>query len=93
MTSNRVYRDAICPFDVIKQFEDEGLQKYDTKYILVFLEKVVTSCLNQRMHLSNGMEGDIVFINRADLANPTIRCEDGFVDLTKDKDLHIEYIM
>lgn len=93
MTSNRVYRDAVCPFDVIKQFEDEGFQKYDTKYILVFLENVVTSYLNQRVRLSNGKEGNIIFINRADLANPTIRCEDGFVDLSEDKDLHIEYIM
>ncbi|MBO5293066.1 MAG: HD domain-containing protein [Lachnospiraceae bacterium] len=93
MTSRRVYREPICPFEVIRQFELEGLQKYDTRYILTFLENVVNSYINQRVHLSNGMEGDVIFINRADLACPTIRCEDRFIDLAEDKNLYIEYIM
>ncbi|NLL78515.1 MAG: HD-GYP domain-containing protein [Clostridiales bacterium] len=93
MTSRRVYREPICPFEVIRQFELEGIQKYDTRFILVFLENVVSSYLNQRVHLSNGMEGDIIFINRSDLSCPTIRCDEGFVDLTEDKNLYIEYII
>lgn len=93
MTSRRVYREPICPFEVIRQFEQEGIQKYDTRFILVFLENVVNSYLNQRVHLSNGMEGDIIFINRSDLSCPTIRCDEGVIDLMEDKNLHIEYIM
>ncbi len=93
MTSYRPYRKPFCPFDVIRHFEDEGLQKYDTRFILVFLENVVTSYLNQRVHLSNGMEGHIIFINRSDFANPTVRCGESFLDLSQSKDLYIEYIL
>ena len=76
MTSDRVYRRAMCPFSVIKAFEDEGIQKYEMKYILTFLENVANSYLNHRVTLSNGMEGDVIFINRDKFSRPIIRTSD-----------------
>ena len=93
MTSQRVYRDPICPFEVIREFENDGLQKYDPRYILVFLENVANSYLNQRVHLSNGKEGNIIFINRSNLSQPTIHCDDGFINLKEHKGVTIEYIL
>ena len=82
MTSDRVYRKAMCPFSVIKAFEDEGIQKYEMKYILTFLENVANSYLNHRVTLTNGMEGDVIFINRDDYSRPVIRTtNDEIVDL------------
>lgn len=76
MTSERIYRKAMCPFSVIKSFEDEGLQKYEMKYILTFLENVANSYLNHRVTLTNGMEGDIIFINRDKFSYPVVRTTD-----------------
>lgn len=76
MTSDRVYRKAMCPFDVIKSFEDEGINKYEPKYILTFLENVANSYLNHRVTLSNGMEGNVIFINRDDYSRPVIQTDD-----------------
>ncbi len=76
MTSDRVYRKALCPFSVIKAFEDEGLQKYEGKYILTFLENVANSYLNHRVTLTNGMEGDVIFINHDSYSRPVIRTTD-----------------
>jgi putative nucleotidyltransferase with HDIG domain len=73
MTNERVYRSAICPFSVIKYFEDDGIQKYDTKYILTFLENVSNAYLNHRVTLSNGMEGNVIFINHDHFSQPVIR--------------------
>lgn len=82
MTSDRVYRKAMCPFSVIKAFEDEGIQKYEMKYILTFLENVANSYLNHRVTLTNGMEGDVIFINRDNYSRPVIRTtNDEIVDL------------
>lgn len=75
MTSERVYRKALCPFTVIKFFEDDGLRKYELKYILTFLENVANSYLNHRVTLSNGMEGNVIFINHESYARPIIRTE------------------
>ena len=76
MTSDRVYRKAMCPFDVIKSFEDEGINKYEPKYILTFLENVANSYLNHRVTLSNGMEGNVIFINRDDYSRPVVQTDD-----------------
>lgn len=82
MTSDRVYRKAMCPFSVMKAFEDEGIQKYEMKYILTFLENVANSYLNHRVTLTNGMEGDVIFINRDNYSRPVIRTtNDEIVDL------------
>lgn len=82
MTSERVYRKAMCPFSVIKHFEDDGIQKYELKYILTFLENVANSYLNHRVTLTNGMEGDVIFINRDSYSRPVIRTTaDEIIDL------------
>lgn len=94
MTSARIYRGPLCPFKVIEVYENEGLQKYDTHFIMTFLENIVNSYMLHRVRLSDGTVGDIVFINRSALAKPTIKCADGtFVDLSEHKDLTIEEII
>lgn len=93
MTSARVYRGPLCPFKVISIFESEGYQKYDSQYILIFLEYIVNTYLNNRVRLSNGMEGDIVLINKLDLAHPMVRCNDKYIDLSHERGLSIEAII
>lgn len=93
MTSMRVYRQALCPFNVITCFENEGLQKYDPKFILTFLENVVNSFVNQRVRLNNGLEGDIIYINPVQFHRPVIKCGTQFVDLAAHKELEIEAII
>lgn len=84
MTSKRVYRTAMCPFSVIKLFEDDGIQKYELKYILTFLENVANSYLNHKVTLSNGMEGNVIFINPTNFSKPVVRTEnDEIIDLQK----------
>ena len=75
MTSERVYHSAMCPFSVIKYFEDDGIRKYDMKYILTFLENVSNSYLSHRVTLSNGMEGNVIFINHNSYSRPVIRTD------------------
>lgn len=82
MTSERVYRSAMCPFSVIKYFEDDGIHKYEIKYILTFLENVANSYLNHHVTLSNGMEGNVIFINPNNFSKPVIRTENNeIIDL------------
>ena len=89
MTSNRPYRKAISPFDVIDYFEKKGLQKFDTRSILLFLENTINTYLNCPVRLSNGMIGYVVFINRRKLGRPTVQCGTEFIDLAKREDLRI----
>lgn len=93
MTSARVYRGPLCPFEVISLFETEGYLKYDAKYILTFLEGVVQTYLHNTVRLNNKMEGEIVLINKFDLSRPVIKCNDKFIDLSKNRDLYIEALI
>ena len=88
-TAARKYRGALSPFQVVEVFEKEGLQKYDTKMLMTFLEKIVDTYMLNRVLLSNGMEGEIVYINKQALARPTIKCGDKFIDLSREKDITI----
>lgn len=93
MTAARVYRGPLCPFTVIEIFEKEGLQRYETEYILCFLENVVLTYMNNRVRLNDGREGDIIYINKATLSRPMVKCGEDFVDLSKEKELSIVEIL
>ena len=93
MTSARVYRGPLCPFQVISIFESEGLQKYDPEYILIFLGYIVNTYMHNRVRLSNGMEGDIVLINKMDLSKPMVQCGNHYVDLSHEHGLYVEAII
>lgn len=93
MTAKRVYRGAISPFKVINMFEEDGLKKYNPKYLLTFLEHVVNSYMNCKVKLSNGEEGDIVFVNKVRLSKPMVKTKNNFIDLSKQPNVNIESIL
>lgn len=92
-TAPRKYRGALCPFMVIGIFENEGLQKYDTKMIMTFLENIVNTYMLNRVRLNDGREGEIVFINQHILSRPIVNCNGECIDLSKSKELYIEEIV
>jgi len=93
MTADRPYRKAMSPFTVIEHFETEGLRKFDTRSILLFMENTANTYLNVPVRLSDGRIGYVVFINRGRLGRPTVQCGTDFVDLSKDKSLHITELL
>ena len=93
MTCARVYRGPLCPFEVITLFENEGYLKYDTKYLLTFMEGIVETYIHNSVRLNNDMEGEIVLINKTELSRPVIMVGDQFIDLTRHRDLYIESLV
>lgn len=93
MTSNRCYRRALCPFEVIATFELEGLNRYNPQFILCFLEHIANTYVNNNILLSNGQTGRIVLITSR-LTRPVIQLADEtFVDLNDRPDLYIQAII
>lgn len=93
MTSSRIYRGPLCPFKAVALFESEGLEKYDTRFILTFLENIVNSYLLNRVQLNNGVIGQIVYVNKHKWSAPTIQTAHGFLDLSIHPELEIEKII
>ena len=93
MTANRVYRKGICPFDVIKMFEDEGYIKYDSKYLVPFLQGISDTYLHDTVLLNDGREGTIVMTNKNVVSRPAIMCGDDYIDLAFHPELRIVAIL
>lgn len=94
MTSKRVYRKGICPFEVIRMFETEGLAQYDPKFLMTFMENITQSYLGNRVRLNDGTTGTIIFINKLAYSKPMIQVDDStYIDLTKKPSLLIDAIL
>ncbi len=93
MTSNRRYREAICPFAVVDEFERDGFLKYDPGFLLTFLERIVESYMHNLVRLSDGREGEVIMINRLSLSRPVVRVSNGYIDLSRERNLIIKEII
>lgn len=93
MTSARVYRGPLCPFEVISVFESEGLAKYEPKFIMTFLEHITQLYLHSNVKLNNGIVGEVIMMNRNCLSKPIIKVNNEFIDLSSKSDLNITSIL
>lgn len=93
MTSPRVYREALCPFEAVHLFQSEGLTIYDPHFLMTFLEGIIDTFLHSRVRLSDGREGEIVLINKSDLSRPMVKIGNGFVNLFHEHNLTIKEIL
>lgn len=94
MTAARSYREPLCPFQVIEKFEQEGFQKYHTKYIYVFLHNIASTYQSNRVMLSDGRGCKIVMLNQSTLSKPIVQFDDGScLDLSSQRNLYIKKIL
>ena len=94
MTANRCYRKGLCPFEVIATFERDGLVKYDSRYVLTFLNRIADTYICNSVLLNDGTCGKIVLMNQKALSRPVIHTmTNEYIDLTKHPELHIQAII
>lgn len=94
MTSDRVYRAALCPFDVIHMFEREGIVKFDVEFLLPFLEKAVQAYLNTEVKLSTNEVGKVIMINHNEYSKPVVQVGNEFYDLSNESsDIVIDKVL
>ena len=91
MTAARPYRAPLCAFQVIEEFEKEGLAKYNTKFILTFLNHIASMYQNSRVILNDGRTARIVYINHSAISRPIVEdvSTGDIIDLSSKPELHI----
>lgn len=77
------------PFDLIREFEQEGLAKYDPQFIMVFLAGITDTYIGCDILLDNGQIGTIIYINRDNLSRPMVKIGDQYINLAEKKELKI----
>lgn len=93
MTANRCYHDGICPFAVIRLFEEEGYAKYDPRFLLPFLQGISDTYLHNTVLLNDGSRGEIILTNKNQVSRPSLLVDGSFLDLYKHPELHIVSIL
>lgn len=89
LTSKRENNTSVCPFEVIRMFETDGLQKFDTEYLLIFLSGIADTYIGYKVLLSNGKEGTIVFSNKSVPSRPMVKVDNRYMDLGMDNSISI----
>lgn len=94
MTSARIYRSSLTPFQVIRTFEKQGFEKYDSIVLKTILSKIANFQIGRHIRLSNGVEGDILLIHADYLSSPLIKIDaTEVVDLKDFPDIEIITIL
>lgn len=93
MTAERCYHKRICPFEVIKDFEESRYGSLDTEYLLIFIKNIAYNYLGSDVLLSDDKYAKVVFINNKRFSRPIIKCGDEYIDLLKVPELKIKEIV
>lgn len=93
ITSVRAYRGQICPFKVIRMFEEEGMGKYDTRVYKVFLENIANNFIGNRVKLNDGRIAKILMTNKTYFSMPMVIAGAEYIDLAKRRDLYIDEVI
>lgn len=92
MTSARMYRQSLNPFQVIANFEWDGYDKYDETILKPILSRIAATQLGFNVLLNNGTEAQIIKINEDNLTRPLLKSGDREIDLSQEPGLEISSI-
>ena len=96
MTSNRVYHKRSSPFQVFHILEDLIYAgSLDPVIVFSFLSNLAGYYVGDRVRLSNGQEGYVVFINPRCISKPIIQTDSNILNLEepKFKDIYVSEML
>lgn len=93
MTSARIYRQSLHPFQVIANFESDGFLIFDETILRPILAHIAAAQVGYTARLNDGRTAQIGVINQQQLSRPLLQADDGTrIDLSRDPSLMIEAI-
>lgn len=96
MATNRSYAKRNSPFDIIKVLYGDALAgKLDTRFVVVFVKKLLQAINGSWVGLSDGQRAKIVYLDDSRVTNlPVVQTlKDEFIDLNKRTDLKVDALL
>lgn len=90
VSSNRYSEDIKGPLDALKVIQDLSLNKLDSMYSNIFLSHIINYYMGENVLLNDKRSCKVIQIQLNDLTKPLLIDENGFLDLSKEKDLYVE---
>jgi putative nucleotidyltransferase with HDIG domain len=89
LTSERVYKKRIPPFDTFGEFIRIGYGYFDTKVLMTFLSNISCYYIGSKVKLNNGETGEVVFVQRYSISTPIVSVNGKCIDLSENRQLKI----
>lgn len=93
ITTDKIYRKGVSSFKAFTIIKDESFRGLDPRISEVFLSNIASFFVNNKVKLTDGRIGEVVYINKYALNRPLVRINDSFVDLSTDYSLEIEEVI
>lgn len=93
LTSARVYRGSLCPFESFQIIEEGGYERFDSKYLVTFLKGISESYVGSEVILSDNRKAVIKESNPQNWSMPIVEIEGQAVNLADEKDVFIKEIV
>lgn len=93
LTSERVYKKRITPFDTFVEFQELGYDHFDPQVLLVFLQNIANYYTGAKVRMNTGEVGEITSILPYNISKPIIRIDDKVIDLALEPNYSIEEML
>jgi HD-GYP domain-containing protein (c-di-GMP phosphodiesterase class II) len=93
MSSNRPYHEPVPFHSIVKQMKQGIFGELEPQIVSVFLRNITRKLVGTQVVLMDGRFGEIVYINPHDDLKPMIKVNNVFIDLSKERHLHIKEII
>ena len=90
LTSERVYKKRITPFDTFREFEKIGYGQFDVRVMLTFLTNIANFYIGSKVKMNTGEIGEIVFVPPYNISKPVVALGNKYIDLSKDTSYKIK---
>jgi len=89
VTSNKVYRDKDSPLRAADYLRDESFSSLDPQITQLFLKNISTFYVGNKVLLSDGSIGKIVYIHPQDETKPIVQIDNRFIDFFQPQEVEI----
>lgn len=89
MTSDRIYKKRMTPFQAFEMFQTVGMGMFDVGILGAFLKNLAIYLVGSKVTLSNGEIGEVVYVPLQNLTCPIIKVASGYLDFSKETNVHI----
>lgn len=93
LTSARIYRGPLCPFEGFQIMKENGYERFDSKYLFSFLEGISESYVGSSVILSDNRKAFIRESNQQDWSMPIVDIGGEIVNLMEEKDIFVKEIV
>lgn len=89
LTSRKIYNDKESPLKVAEYIRQESFNFLDPHMSQVFLKNIATFYVGNKVVLSTGEIGIIIYIHPQDKTRPVVKVADKFIDFLVEKDIEV----